>query len=399
MKFDVNSNMNDLALLLEQKIKKYTVNDSSSVTVEKAQQIMNSILYCINGYLNSLEDEKISLIDNKYNGAEMLYNKGFNLEKQRFETAKILHNNIINEALYIDNMSYRDTIYKGLGLFFKKYDIYYSAHETPADIDYQLCIHIDNLSGVEYILQYLQQFIIENNFCKNFSIDDITALLKGYDNDYRILLLNVFEIVLTNLLGLSIIGGDIYQLSIDKVQKIQLYNILSELSIFDLQEKLSVALNDIINKLHITDEYAIIYLKKSTKQISFNIKRYYVSQCEQSMFVTCDYTKDIKNDEFNDGKMLDSKKLRELIEEIKSCRYSSDKIAMIKQNVHSLSDFVDIVDNCIWDDEYHLAFKLLDDIEIEILINQISDEVNMGTDIDDLKEWQCELLKYVKSNM
>ena len=59
---------------------------------------------------------------------------------------------------------------------------------------------------------------------------------------------------------------------------------------------------------------------------------------------------------------MDDEKLRQLIDEIRTCSFIKDKIKIIHNEVNSLADLVEILNNCIWQDE------------VEELINNISEE-------------------------
>ncbi len=394
--FDVDANINDLMLMLTDKYRKYTSNDHSSISVEKAQQLMDSILYCINGYLNSVNVDSNSITTSDYNSANALYERGLELEKENFSYAKELLINIKNTALKIDNMSYQDTIFGGLDIFFKKYDVLYAAHETPADIDYQLCFEVIDCTGVEYILKYLEQLYIENIFCNKFDEKDIKALLMGYNQDYRVMLLNFFEVVLQNILGLELISSDILRLNIYAEDRLILQEMLENLDLFELQDKLLIALDSILDKLDIKDYGQVEYAKKATIKISYDIKHCISIKKIDKIFITSDYTKDEVASTYKDGVQMSSKELRKFISEMQECRFTSDKIAMIKSSVHSLRDLIDVLDTCIWDDEYVEVFKLLSQVELDILCQIVVSDMAMGYKLSELKPWQREFLNFEK---
>ena len=64
---------------------------------------------------------------------------------------------------------------------------------------------------------------------------------------------------------------------------------------------------------------------------------------------------------------MDDEKLRELIDEIRACRFIKDKIIIIHNEVKSLDDLVQILNNCIWKDEIEELVNNLTDYEIEAL--------------------------------
>lgn len=77
--------------------------------------------------------------------------------------------------------------------------------------------------------------------------------------------------------------------------------------------------------------------------------------------------------------------LRSLIDEIKSYRFTEDKLYLVKEEVRSLDDFKEIMEECFTENEYSLALSLLSSEEIkklmeEVLLKKLFDE--------ELKEWE-----------
>jgi hypothetical protein len=266
-----NLDTNELMMILVDKYKKYTVNDHSSITVEKAQQLMNSILYCINGYLKSLDKGLVSASEH-YN-ALVLYERGLEHEKTNLSNAKKLLSYMKNNILNIDNVYYQDTILKGIDLFFRNYDVLYAAHETPGSIDYPLALPIYDLEGVEYILEYLNRLYIENNFCACFETDNIECLLKKFNDDYKDLPFNIFELVVRNAIGLEILGTDIMKLNITTYERACLYEILKPLSLEQIQEKITLAINKVLQFHKIEDNKQKAYTTKVVIELSYEIKQ------------------------------------------------------------------------------------------------------------------------------
>lgn len=390
--FDIEANKNDLMMILIDKYKKYTVNDHSSIPVEKAQQLMSSILYCINGYLKSLDKAIVST--DEYNNAVILYERGLELEKRNLSSAKKLFENIKLNMQDIDNIYYQDTLSEGLESFFRNYDVLYAAHETPGSIDYQLALNIEDYTGIEYILEYLNRLYAENNFCSCFPANEIESLLRGYNADYKNIPLNIFEIVIRNVIGLEIISENIMQLSINDSQRSELYEALSMLEIDQIQEKMIVALNEILKFFEIDDKKQKSYMIRVAIELSHEIKHALSIKRLENIFVKSNHSIIQGQDSFIDGEMMELSSFRKLIEELKDCRHISDKIIMIKESVHSIRDLTDILDTCIWENEYDKVFELLSDAEKKYIYEQIHMEVMTGIDEKDLKSWQKAFLNF-----
>ncbi|ACA54604.1 hypothetical protein N494_03475 [Clostridium botulinum A2B7 92] len=136
------------------------------------------------------------------------------------------------------NDTNNDTIDDGLSPFFKEYDDFFAAHETPCSIDYQLYIDTMSCIGIEYMYNYLYNLSLENEFCNKFDISEINKLLKGYDKKWELLLINIFELVLINSLGLVICNEDLSSFNINNLDREIIKNKLEKLSTGELEAEL-----------------------------------------------------------------------------------------------------------------------------------------------------------------
>ena len=71
---------------------------------------------------------------------------------------------------------------------------------------------------------------------------------------------------------------------------------------------------------------------------------------------------------FYEGQHLDDEAFRLLVEQIIECSRAEEKTALVSASVHSLGDFIDILEaECFFDEEYGDLFNSLGDIELSIL--------------------------------
>ena len=142
---------------------------SSSVKVETAANIWESVFYTIGFYLKSFSDLNLALKIIKENSLLQLYKRGRKLVEIQFYKAKQLFTTIQGNCPVINNYAYNATIEKGIPLFFATYDLNFAAHETPGSIDYPVSNDQMELVGIEYISGYLKKLFWENRFCQKFS--------------------------------------------------------------------------------------------------------------------------------------------------------------------------------------------------------------------------------------
>lgn len=156
--------------LLKVQLKYYTKDESSSVLEEDAEKILDGIDYTISIYLKELyeEDKRLknlntqNILLDKLKNEELsfMFQNGFKIIKKKREESRLLFLKVQNDKLKTDNISYNDTIDRGIGIFFTTYNDFFTPQEAPCSIDYQLFIGDIGgdigCVGIEYIEKYLK---------------------------------------------------------------------------------------------------------------------------------------------------------------------------------------------------------------------------------------------------
>ncbi|NRY59752.1 hypothetical protein [Clostridium beijerinckii] len=101
---------------------------------------------------------------------------------------------------------------------------------------------------------------------------------------------------------------------------------------------------------------------------------------------------------YEDGESLENSRFKGITEEIRECDKVENKIQIIREEIHSLRDLVDVLgSDCIFDYEFIEIFKVLDDFEISLLLKYIPNDsvmdVDYGTESE--KEWHEKLKEYL----
>lgn len=380
--------------LLAKETERYTGGESSSVKIETAQSIMQSIFYSIGFYLKSLPNVDISIEVLKQKTLLEMHKYGKELIEIQFNNAKKLLYAIQNDGIVTDNCAYNDTIQNGVPIFFSTYDIEFAAHDTPASIDYPLSNDNMDLVGIEYIYNYLQKLFIENQFCKNFTEDEIRCLLRGYNDNYEDLLINIFELVLTNVVGSVLLNKNAIQLNIEPLNRKYLQQKFMNLSKDKLDTILEDAYTQIYEEFNISDTLSQKYIYLTVVNLSSRLKNALENNQLESIFVSLKENHTQPALLFEDGEKIDDELFRSITDEIRECRYVSDKIAIIQRKIHSITDLADILEGyCIFDDEFTEVFKSLGDMELALLLKKIPRYV-VDSDLhftEDEKEWHGRL--------
>lgn len=371
-----NSDIENIQLqfisLLSYKCGRYNFGESSSIRVETAESIMKSNLYTIGLYLKSLPNPDYAVQEVKTIKISELYERGRELVNTKFQTAKYIYNLVQKNKTTTLNQSYNSTLSEnGIGIFFKLYNLEYEVHESPASIDYQLCNPVTDLEGVEFILKYLETLYLENEFCMNFTKENIHHLLCGYEEGYKHLLINIFEQVLTAVLGCSLAKRNIRELNILRENIQYLHNELSELDDNTLTNKIHKVTKDIFEELNISSPPLQKYIEKSLPKIIITIASALKTNTLNKVFIS-QVNLDLEPKiHFTSSRKMDDKEYRILIEELLSCRYSSDKLSIIKEKIKSFDDIEDILlDAQFGEEEFALIFDTLGNIELAALIKR-----------------------------
>ncbi len=358
--------------LLAGKSESYNMGESSSLRVETAESIMKSNLYTIGLYLKSVPDPDHAAFELKTVKISELYERGRELVNGKFQEAKRIYGMVLKNKLNTPNHSYNATLGEnGIGIFFKQYNIEYGAHDSPASIDYQLCHPVDDLAGVEFIQKYLEHLYLENEFCRNFAAENIHHLLYGYDKGYADLLINIFEQVLTAALGRSLAGRSVRELNISPEDTRRLFEKLLAYDKHTLMLDMHKAARNISEELKITNPSLQQYIEKSLPKIAFAIESALRLNTPGKVFIT-PVNPDLEPKiHFESGAKMDDEEYRRLIEELLNCRYSSDKLELIKEKVKSFADLDDLLlDAQLGEEEFISLFNTLGDVEMAVMIKR-----------------------------
>jgi len=248
--------------LLGYQTERWTMGDSSSVPVEVAEELLRSICFTLHCATESgIVSAKELARPHDLRG---LLKRGQAEIKDLIKKGKKLLGDVVRTTPQIENISYRDTL-SGLAGFFKKYDWRYFAHEIPASIDYQLCRPVpDNLYGIKYINEYLGRLSIENRVIGSFDVDIVISLLKCHCPDYRGLLINLYEPVAANAMGLALLDEDIFSLDVGADRQRRLVDLFKKCSKEEAIGRLKNAAGKVALRLGFEDAAFIEYLRQTS---------------------------------------------------------------------------------------------------------------------------------------
>lgn len=248
--------------LLARQARLRTQGDHSSLREEDAAELLDSLVFTLR---YQLFREGLALRALLTADLAELLQRGQAALQACFGETEALYDTALRTVAAFGSRSLQDTL-KGVGVFFRAYDVRLYAHRIPAEFDYQLCLPVpDGLRGVLYVHSYLERLLGENALLMRFSPARVTALLGRFAPEYRDLLINLYEPVAAVTVGLSLLGGGETLLELTRAQAEQIHWMLSAFPPVAAHNWLSEAAEAACRRLIITDASAVSYLCEAAK--------------------------------------------------------------------------------------------------------------------------------------
>jgi len=341
---DIERMQYDCLNLLADKTERYNSGDSSSIRVEKAQDIMTSILFTIGLWLKTYPNPDDAVIALQKEPINEIYQKGRKRIDTMLMSTKALHAKLLHQLVDTRNVFYRSTIEGGIKGFFKLYYPDYSAHEIHITADYPLFNPVAHfkLAGIEFIKAYVEAAYYENQFCSYFSADDMHHLLCGYEEDYEELLINIYEPVMLTAIGCVIAGTDPCRLDITKEGTAFLQQLFSEIPKNEALKTIQKAAVELIHCFQCSNGLAQ-YIRNNLPLIAGKIEMAAKGHTLNRVFFIPAFPENNPKIIVSFGEKMDDEKYRKVIEEIGQYHSTQDKAATIKRCIHSLADLEDIL--------------------------------------------------------
>lgn len=372
----------DIINLLKDLILRYTKGESTSVTVETSESLLNSILYAIDFYMFKMDNPEVAVMELKEKSIRQIYKSGIELLRVCVIDTKKLYRKIKRNKLKVELEPYNATI-EEIACFFQEYNIVFGAHNGMGSIDYPLIFDDMSVRGVTYIKNYLEHLEIETEFCRLFSEEEISKTLVGYEKmcrlSHNIELINIFEILINNSIFSVLCGNDASQLNITKYQFNKINEKLKKLTHID--ELINEAICRIVDELKINNESLMVYINNYKKLF----KKRLISVLENNRldtFIVVENKEEVKYSfAFDEGKRMSESEFNSMVKRIMKASKIEYKIEIINSNVHSLQDFIDVFNcDCFFGEEFEKVFGALSDIELTILTKVVFyEEFRNGT--------------------
>ncbi|MGC4018046.1 MAG: DUF6179 domain-containing protein [Muricomes sp.] len=221
--------MEELLPVVAKLSKRYTSNESTSVSYNTARQLMEAALYCIQECEGGAGD---TLLEGKKVDSVTAYEEGYRIVLDKVEKARKTYHRIIPQFDDYGCKNYRETIIKGIPAFFLKYDPRFEPQNHILTLDYPALIPEDDKTGIDKILEYLTEIEYEQIFLQNFNRAGVMSLLEMVRPNYEELYFeNICRPVLIRAAACMIAGEELYNLKLSEAGAKEMSEYFSEISI------------------------------------------------------------------------------------------------------------------------------------------------------------------------
>ena len=182
---------------LRRLILKYNCGSGNSIRTEKAEEIFQSMMYCVSLYLARFPNPAEAV--RRLPGGE-LFRRSLAAVREETVRAMKLYRRALATRIPTDLPVYNEMLDEGLPAFFQLYRPEFEAQETPpGPMAYPLLNEPQGISGVRYVSAYLREVIAENESCRKYGKNYIRAVLLLYGQKYRLdyhdLVVNIPEVL------------------------------------------------------------------------------------------------------------------------------------------------------------------------------------------------------------
>ncbi len=161
---------------LAEVIDEYTGGKSSSVSNEKANDLLSSYLYNIDAHLISFKSHSKALAELRQKTARHLYDEGgVALKRVMTDCTALLFMNKKNR-LPGGSEAYNRALDEDIRAFTKAYNIRFGAHRNPVVPRYKTAI-APRGTGIVRVKKYLTNLLAENLFCRSYDSEEVRALI------------------------------------------------------------------------------------------------------------------------------------------------------------------------------------------------------------------------------
>lgn len=261
--------------ILMDKMRRYSGGDSS-LSKERTQSLMDSIIYTLSFYFSSMETQKMQDML-QYQDISKIYEQSHNFILQQVHT---LYLKVVELQKYIVDIPlqvYQETLGTGLTAFFDAYNFDYCTQDIILTLDYPTCRPLQK-NGLEKMLEYVSYLEIEHYFLHCFEISDIEKVIVGYCYYEKDMIDNISLLFINQILIKRLLGDYQELLFKDKQEIDKIYVLLKNCLKEEIYQSLYTQLTMMVNSL------STIY-----RQEIFSYYSYIIDDLASLLFQHCQF--------------------------------------------------------------------------------------------------------------
>ena len=258
---------------------RYTSNESTSISYEKARQLMEAVIYCIHEYENGGAGPGELAADDSGLPADMAYKQGYERLLDKVSKIRQEYNIMMEDFRHYGNRCCYDTLQEGLPAFFLYYDPRFNPMNHILTLDYPILVPFKSLCGADLMEIYVSCAHLEQRFLQKLPDDYILYVLYAYSGDYEELIINLASVVLRNVLGCRIAGKTIDLCDYSEAELTRLTNFILTNTREDIEEQLGKYVDELVDAAYEGDRVLGHYLKEDIRDFSFELKNAWSNNC------------------------------------------------------------------------------------------------------------------------
>lgn len=270
--------MEDLIPIVKRLSEKYTSKESSSITYDKAMQLMEAVLYCIH------EEQTEFTITSGKEDAKRVYQAGYENVLIKLQNTQKQYNEMMDFFNAWENDNYRLTVTKAIPGFFRYYDPMFFPQNSVITMDYPILESMMGLTGVDAVQKYINAIYLEQTFFSKLSDGFMKSVLSSYQADYQKLFINICRIPLRSIIGCMMIQKKIGELSIPNHYE-QLKEMILSMTKEQLNQKLISLLRVLVDCQYDGDEQLYRYLENDMADFGVELQNGAVHNCLEQIVV------------------------------------------------------------------------------------------------------------------
>ena len=262
MKYEMEELLPIVAALAEQ----YTSKESTSVSYEQANRLMEAVLYCIDQC-----SEVGQLASNRGLTAREAYEWGYEFVVQKVKRTQELYNEMIVEFCAYGNENYEASVKRAIPGFFQYYDAKFAPRETIITMDYPTICPIADETGINAVGKYVEYISCEQRFLEALPQEYVCDILFRFQTDYGKQFYNICSIVLRHILGHMLIGEPLGNMAGEK-EYATLGRLILERDAEYLEKLIKKLLHQLILKKYEGDQMLECYLQADIRNFVVEVQ-------------------------------------------------------------------------------------------------------------------------------